>query len=100
MLLSLLEKRVDELVGDLAGYHGHRTLWLDPRGDIVHAEPDDLLEELGYDFVATLLRPDRELLTSALLARIAVEADRTPAETTTWGMPQRWSASTAALTSS
>lgn len=76
MLLSMLEKRVDELVGDLACYHGHRTLWLDSQGDILHAEPDDMLEELGYDYVATLLHPNREQLTGALLRLVPVEADR------------------------
>jgi hypothetical protein len=77
MQLSLLEKRVDELVGDLAGYHGHRTIWLDPRGDLVHAEPDDMLEELGFDYVATLMRPDRDQLTGVLLRRIPIEPERT-----------------------
>lgn len=93
MLLSMLEKRVDELVGDLAGYHGHRTLWLDPRGDIVHAEPDDMLEELGYDLVATLIQPDRDQLTHALLGRIAVETDRSPAEAVSWHRPSTATAS-------
>jgi hypothetical protein len=100
MLLSMLEKRVDELVGDLAGYHGYRTLWLDRHGGIVHAEPDDMLEELGYDLVATLLQPDRDQLTDALLRRITVESDRPTAEPASWRRSQRWSASTAALTSS
>jgi hypothetical protein len=84
MLLSLLEKRVDELVGDLAGYHGYRTLWLDPHGEIVHAEPDDMLEELGYDSIATLMQPDRDQLTVALLRRIPIEGDRTLAQPASW----------------
>lgn len=84
MLLSMLEKRVDELVGDLAGYHGYRTLWLDPQGDIVHAEPDDMLEEHGFELVATLLQPDRDQLTAALLRTVTVEPDRAMAEPTSW----------------
>jgi hypothetical protein len=85
MLLSMLEKRVDELVGDLAGYHGHRTLWLDSQGQILHSEPDDMLEEHGYDYVATLFQPDREQLTCALLRMVPVEADRaTPELLASW----------------
>lgn len=84
MLLSMLEKRVDELVGDLACYHGHRTLWLDSHGGIVHGEPDDMLEELGYDYLATLFQLDREQLTCALLRVVPVEPDRAPELLGSW----------------
>ncbi|MFV8749767.1 hypothetical protein ACNOYE_04360 [Nannocystaceae bacterium ST9] len=76
----MLEKRVDELVGDLACYHGHRTLWLDRQGGIVHTEPDDMLEDHGFDYVATLFQPDRDQLTSALLRNVSVEVDRATPE--------------------
>lgn len=84
MLLSLLEKRVEELVGDLAGYHGHRTLWLDSQGGIVHAEPDDMLEEFGFDYLATLFQPTRDELTAELLRRVPIELDRAPEARAAW----------------
>ncbi len=112
MLLSMLEKRVDELVGDLACYQGHRTLWLDQDQGIVHAEPDDMLDELGfaYIYIATVFQPNRDQLTAALLRSVPVELDRVaasaapvrPARLAAPATARRLTqqASTAALTSS
>lgn len=66
---TLLETRIEALLGDLAEYHGYRTLWLDPQGELLHAEPDDMLEELGFDYVATLMRPTRDELLTVLRAQ-------------------------------
>lgn len=68
---TLLETRIEALLGDLAEYHGYRTLWLDPQGELLHAEPDDMLEELGFEYVATLMRPTRD----ELLALFGVRQD-------------------------
>lgn len=66
---TLLETRIEALLGDLAEYHGYRTLWLDPQGELRHAEPDDMLEELGFGYVATLMRPTRDELLAVLCTR-------------------------------
>ncbi len=88
MLLSVLEDRIDELVADLATYHGYRTLWLDEGDAIVHAEPDDMLEEHGYRYVATLMAPDRDELTTTLLRLVQVQLDRpTPEALAAWRAP-------------
>lgn len=75
MQLAVLEARVDELVPDLAGYNGHRTLWLDPSGELVHSEPDDELDERGYRYIATLFQPNRDELCAAILKMVPVELD-------------------------
>ena len=66
MEMPSLDRRVSELVAELAQYRGHRTLWLDLRGHLVHTEPDDELEGRGYLYVTTVLRPDRDTLTEAV----------------------------------
>ena len=57
---------VVDLVQQLRAFHGHRTVWLDADGSLVHAEPDEELEDLGYRYVATLMRPGPEALAEAL----------------------------------
>jgi hypothetical protein len=73
MHVSALERRIDELVHELAQYHGFRTLWLDARGQLRHSEPDDELEQLGWVYVATLDQPDREQLSEALTGVVPIE---------------------------
>ncbi len=73
MELAALEARIDELVNDLAHYSGHRTLWLDARGEVIHSEPEDMLEVHGYRYISTLFHPDREELTAAVLRVVPVE---------------------------
>jgi hypothetical protein len=88
MQLAVLEARVDELVSDLAAYSGHRTLWLDPGGDIVHGEPEDELEAHGFSYIATLFQPNRDELSAALLKRVSVELDEPLREALrTWEAP-------------
>lgn len=62
---------VPELVRQLRGFCGHRTLWLDDEGQVTHAEPEYELEAEGYRYVATLFRPGPEELAEAL-ARVGV----------------------------
>lgn len=63
---------VPDLVRQLRAFHGYRTLWLDEQQQsLVHAEPDEELENLGFRYVATLMRPGPEALAEAL-ARVGV----------------------------
>lgn len=58
---------VVDLVRQLRAFDGYRTLWVDPKGtQLLHAEPDELLEDEGYRYVATLMRPGPEALAEAL----------------------------------
>jgi hypothetical protein len=75
MQLATLESRIDELVLELADYRGFRTVWLTERGELIHAEPDDMLELRGYAYVATLFRPSRDDVTTAALRVVTVELD-------------------------
>jgi hypothetical protein len=58
---------VADLVHQLRAFHGYRTVWIEPTGLIMHAEPDEELDDLGYRYVATFLRPGPEALAEALL---------------------------------
>jgi hypothetical protein len=75
MQLATLESRIDELVFELADYRGFRTVWLSERNELIHTEPDDMLELRGYAYVATLFRPSREEVTAAALRVVTVELD-------------------------
>jgi hypothetical protein len=75
MQLATLESRIDELVLELADYRGFRTVWLTERGELIHTEPDDMLELRGYAYVATLFRPSRDDVTTAALRVVTVELD-------------------------
>ena len=49
------------LASQLGVFDGHRTLWLDEeRNLVVHAEPDDDLEEEGLLYIDTVMKPDAE----------------------------------------
>lgn len=71
-----LAPQVARLVEELAQYHGHRTLWLDRRGFLCHSEPDDDYEDIGYAYVATVMRPSSEELASTLSSFAARRAAR------------------------
>lgn len=75
MQLATLESRIDELVIELRQFNGHRTVWLNEDGDLIHSEPEDMLEVRGFQYITTLFRPGREELTCAVLKRIPVELD-------------------------
>ena len=75
MQLAALENRIDEIVIELAHFHGYRTIWLSEDGFLVHAEPEDMLELRGFKYVMTAFRPTREDLTTAALRVVPVELD-------------------------
>jgi hypothetical protein len=75
MTLAALESRIDELVQELAQYRGFRTVWLSEEGELVHSEPEDMLEVRGFVYLTTVFRPDREELTAAALKYVEVELD-------------------------
>ncbi|KIG19523.1 hypothetical protein DB30_00032 [Enhygromyxa salina] len=75
MLLAALESRIDDMVSELAQFHGYRTVWLGENGQLFHAEPEDMLELRGFTCIATMLRPTREELTAAALKIVTVELD-------------------------
>lgn len=72
-------EQAEALASELAQFHGFRTLWIDPRGQLSHSEPDEELETFGYTYVTTVLRPQSDDLAVALrshaapVAAIAVE---------------------------
>lgn len=76
--------RVSDLVRQLRAFHGYRTLWLDERRQaVLHAEPEEELEALGYRYVATLMQPGPEELAEAL-GRAGVRS--VPAQTSSPGL--------------
>ncbi len=64
-----VQPELDELCGQISDYCGHRSVWIDPRGALWHAEPEELLEDLGYRYVGTFMRPNADEL-GAALARV------------------------------
>lgn len=76
MQVVSLDPQVGRLVEELAQYHGYRTLWLDRRGYLCHAEPEDDYEEVGFAYVATMMRPGADELTKVLAAFAARRAAR------------------------
>jgi hypothetical protein len=70
---------VADLVHQLRAFHGYRTVWIEPTGLLMHAEPDEELEDHGYRYVATFLRPGPEELAEALM-RAGVILTALPAE--------------------
>lgn len=90
MQLAALESRIDEIVLELAEYRGFRTVWLSERGELIHAEPEDMLEIRGFQYVATLFRPSREDLTMAALKVVPVELDEPVRQAMdSWRAPRR-----------
>lgn len=75
MQVHAFERRVAELVRELAGYNGFRTLWLDPRGRICHSEPDDELEHSDYVYLTTVMQPSLETLTAVLVPLVPLESE-------------------------
>ena len=73
MQVQAFERRVEELIVELASFSGYRTLWLDREGLICHCEPDYELEDEGYAYLATLMQPDRDTLTEAIAHRVPLE---------------------------
>ena len=63
----------ERLAQGLQTFTGHRTLWIGPKGSVLHAEPEEELEPLGYRYVATFHRPSSTELLASLLSVIPVE---------------------------
>jgi hypothetical protein len=57
---------VADVAVQLRGFHGHRTVWIDPQGHLWHTEPDEELEAIGWRYVGTFMRPDTETLELAV----------------------------------
>ena len=76
MQVATLEARVEQITQALGAFSGFRTLWLSPDQDVVHAEPEMELEEEGYQYVATLMQPNRDAVTEALLRVLPIEGTR------------------------
>lgn len=76
---------VADLVHQLRAFHGHRTVWIEPTGLVMHAEPDEELEDHGYLYVATLMRPGPEELADALVkAGVILTASPADASQSGW----------------
>lgn len=89
MQLAALESRISELVQELADYRGFRTVWLGEHGELIHSEPEDLLEVRGFTYIATLFRPNCEELTAAALRIVPVELDEPVRKAmVTWKAPR------------
>jgi hypothetical protein len=73
---------VAALVAELGQFHGFRTLWRDREGQVCHAEPDEELEQWGYAYLGTVMRPSAEAV-SALL-QCAPIARPEPVATVGW----------------
>lgn len=67
-----LESEVEDIVMQLRGFSGHRTLWLDNDNSLWHAEPDEMLEELGHRYVGTFFQPDADVVAEALAKMVPV----------------------------
>jgi len=88
MDVHTLQTEVEQLTAALASFCGFRSVWRGPNGELVHSEPDDELEREGYRLLATLMRPDRDTVTAALIAgqpmrprvELGWECDAAPAE--------------------
>lgn len=88
MQLANLETRIDEIATELAQYNGHRTVWLSENSELVHAEPEHMLELRGFTYVITSFRPSREELTTAALRVVPVELDEPVRQAmATWAAP-------------
>lgn len=71
---------VADLVHQLRAFHGYRTVWIEPTGLIMHAEPDEELDDLGYRYVATFLRPGAEEMAEALMKAGVVLTTASPTD--------------------
>ena len=61
-----LENEVQDLCVQLRSFNGYRTVWLDAENCMWHAEPDEMLEELGHRYVGTFFHPATEDVSDAL----------------------------------
>lgn len=76
MLPESLITELHALHPQLLAFSGHRSIWLDGEGRLWHAEPDEMLEDLGHVYVGTFFRPALEDL--AIAVSKAAPAKREP----------------------
>lgn len=50
----------------LHSFHGFRSLWLTPDGELWHTEPDEECERDNWRYLGTFFEPDPEELASAI----------------------------------
>jgi len=77
-LPETLENEVEDLCVQLRGFSGYRTVWIAGDGALWHAEPDEMLEELGHRYVGTFFRPGADELCEAVAQCLPVRAARRP----------------------
>lgn len=85
MAASSVDAQIESLARQLASFHGYRTVWLDLGGRLCHAEPDELLEELGYLYVGTFLRPATDDLEEAVARHVTVAREPAKRRGKLWG---------------
>ena len=66
LLPKTVETELSDLHRQLGFFSGHRAVWLDSAGQLWHAEPDELLEDLGHLYVGAFFRPSLEELSIAV----------------------------------
>lgn len=69
-----LDRQIEELCLHLQSFHGHRTVWLAADGLLWHAEPDEMLEELGHWYVGTYLRPTPDMIHESIAEQFVLRA--------------------------
>lgn len=69
-----LNLQIEQLCHQLKAFHGYRTVWLASDGQLWHAEPDDMLEDLGHWYVGTYLRPSPDAVTESIESRFFAQA--------------------------
>ena len=77
LLPKSVQSELDALHPQLQAFSGHRAVWLDGDGQLWHAEPDEMLEDLGHIYVGTFFRPSLEDLSIAV-ARVCPRPRRVP----------------------
>jgi hypothetical protein len=66
LLPEALVMELEALHPQLLAFSGHRSIWLDDDGQLWHAEPDEMLEDLGHVYVGTFFQPLLEDLAIAV----------------------------------
>ena len=66
MQVAISQAHIAELTESLAAHHGFRTVWMSAEGQLFHTEPDEELEDEGFRYIATLMRPDQDELRASL----------------------------------
>jgi hypothetical protein len=68
-----IEDELQSLCADLRAYSGYRTVWLDRRGTVWHAEPELEMPE-GATYLGTFFRPTPELMLETIASALPLSA--------------------------